>query len=114
MPDGREWDSEDGSAEPGRRQMPKVDIERLGGFAGFGGAGSHLRSRGSLESGHLSASDQAAIDALFAQPPPKGGSARDSFVYRLTRQTTQGHQMIEVPEAHVPEAVKAAVKDELV
>ena len=94
--------------------MPKLEIERLGGFAGFGGPGARIRSLGAVESAHLSSSDQSAVDALFAQPPPKTGPGRDGFFYRLTRHSPQGPQTIEVADTHVPEAIKAAVKDELV
>lgn len=93
--------------------MSRVDVERLGGLAGFGGPGSHLRSRGSVDSSQLSQSDRAAVEALFASPPKAGGPP-DGFVYRLTRSTPKGPQSVEVADQHLPEAVKASVKDELV
>jgi hypothetical protein len=37
----------------------------------------------------------------------------DGFRYRLTRQTSGRLQTVEVPEQHVPFAVKSSVKDEI-
>ena len=53
------------------------------------------------------------MEALFASPPKAGGPP-DGFVYRLTRSTPKGPQSVEVADQHLPEAVKASVKDELV
>jgi hypothetical protein len=89
--------------------MAKVEVERLGGFAGFGGPGSRLRSRGSVDTSALPESDRKAVENLFAQPPSVADVTPDGFVYRLT----QGTQTIEVPEQHVPGALKAAVKDRI-
>ncbi|HEY4079903.1 MAG TPA: protealysin inhibitor emfourin [Burkholderiaceae bacterium] len=95
----------------------RLQVERLGGLAGFGGSGGRLRSHGEVAASALSARDQQAVHALFAQPSsssrPAPPSHPDGFRYRLTRQTPQGPQSVEVPEAHVPEAVRAVVKDEL-
>ena len=93
--------------------MAQVTVERLGGFGGFGLPGSRLRSRGKIDDATLSAADRAAVDALFDHPPP-GPPKPDGFVYRLTRGAGKGAQTIEVAEQHVPDAVKACVKDELV
>jgi hypothetical protein len=91
----------------------RFDIERLGGFAGFGGPGSHLQSRGHLESSQLTAEDRQAVEALFDRPPAAVTPMPDGFRYRLTRQTSSGPQTVEVPELHVPLAVKSSVKDEI-
>jgi hypothetical protein len=93
--------------------MALVDVERIGGFGGFGSPGSHLRSRGIVETSDLSHDDQQALEALFDNSPG-GGDLPDAFKYRLTRQTAQGPQTVEIAEHHVPEAVRATVKDELV
>ena len=93
--------------------MALLDIERLGGFASFGSPGSHLRSRGQVECADLTPADQQAIDALF-HSPPSGPHPTDGFRYRLTRKAAHGQQTIEVSEQHVPMAVRATVKDELV
>ena len=94
--------------------MPTVQIERLGGIAGFGGPGSHLRSHGSVDSSKLTAPDRATVESLFSNPPPASDATPDAFVYRLTRQTPKGPQTIDVQEHHVPEAVRAKIQDELI
>ncbi len=94
--------------------MQRLDVERLGGFAGFGNPGSRLRSRGTLENAGLSATDRQCVDALFAHPPSPAGAAIDGFRYRLTRHTEAGSETIEIPEQHVPAAVRQCVRDELV
>jgi len=93
--------------------MDQITVERLGGFGGFGLPGGHLRSRGQVEQAKLSPADRAAVDALFDNPP-KGPPKPDGFTYRLTRQTAKGPQTVEVAEQHVPDALKASVKDELI
>jgi hypothetical protein len=94
--------------------MDKLEIERLGGIAGFGGSGSRLRSLGTLEASQLSTSDRQSVDELFSHPVPSGNPVRDGFCYRLTRHTKDGSQTVEVPEQHVPDAIKKSVKDEIV
>jgi Emfourin len=93
--------------------MVLLNVERLGGFAGFGSPGSHLRSQGVVETVDLTPADQHALEVLFDNPPG-GDNPPDAFKYRMTRQTAQGLQTIEVPEQHVPTAVRAVVKDELI
>jgi hypothetical protein len=93
--------------------MVLLNVERLGGFASFGSPGSHLRSRGVVETTDLTPADQRALEALF-NSPPAGDQAPDAFKYRLTRQTDGRQETIEVPEQHVPIAVRAVVKDELI
>ncbi len=99
------------------RKKDCLHVERLGGLAGFGGAGGRLRSHGEVAASALSDKDQQAVHALFAKPAASSSATvpthPDGFRYRLTRQTPQGPQSVEVPEAHVPEAVRAVVKDEL-
>ena len=93
--------------------MDQLKIERVGGLAGFGLPGSHLKSKGEVSMSELSPSDRSALDALFdgkaktAQPMP------DGFRYRITRQTAKGPQTIEIPEDHVPMVIRNSVKDEL-
>ncbi len=94
--------------------MDRLDIERLGGFAGFGGSGSHLRSRGQMDGASLSAADQQAVDALFAGPPKTAPKTADGFRYRITRHAPGGSKTVEVSEEHVPDAIKCSVKDELI
>lgn len=91
--------------------MGRLDIEKVGGLAGFGG---HLKSRGSQDFEALSAADQAAVQRLFSGDAPKADPAtRDGFTYRITHQTASGPRTVEAPEALVPEALKRVVKDTL-
>jgi len=93
--------------------MDRIQIERTGGFAGFGLPGSHVQSRGEMALSELSPADRTAIDALF---DGKGGaepSMPDGFRYRITRKTATGTETIEVPEHKVPAAIKDSVKDVL-
>jgi hypothetical protein len=90
-------------------------IERLGGFAGIGLPGSRIRSRGTRPFSSLSAVDQQKVEELFRT---KGASAAapavaDGFRYRITRQTPNGQETIEVPEAAVPMELQSSVTDEL-
>ena len=94
--------------------MDRVAVERLGGFAGFGTPNSRLRSLGSIESSKLTAKDRQIVESLFTSPPTGATPKRDGFRYKLTRQTAEGPQSVEVDEEHVPLAVKSSVKDELV
>jgi hypothetical protein len=93
--------------------MDQLDVERLGGFAGFGTPGSHLRSLGQIDGSKLSPEDRQAVETLFTHPPPASAQKADGFRYKLTRQTDKGSQSVEVPEEHVPMAVRSSVKDEL-
>jgi len=92
--------------------MTRLEVERLGGIAGFGLPGSRLRSRGQVEIGDLAPADRQAIEALFDHPPG-GPHLPDAFRYRLTLQTPGGRQVVEVPEQHVPPAVRSVVQDEI-
>ena len=95
--------------------MTVLHVEKLGGLAGFGGSRARIRSRGQIDSASLSAADRKAVDALFetgsASAPTKGA---DQFRFRITRTSAAGTQTIEVPEARVPAALAACVKDEIV
>ena len=88
-----------------------LNIERVGGLAGFGGP--HLKSVGSLDLASLPEHEQSAIEALFSQNWQAGPSSPDEFRYRLTRQTPNGAHTVEVPASAVPGAIESAVKDEL-
>ena len=96
--------------------MDRIHVEKVGGLGGFGGTGGKLRSIGELEVSRLSEHDRNAIEALFGNRDPQSArkdEMRDEFRYRITRVTTAGAQTIEVPERHVPEAVRACVIDRL-
>ncbi len=100
---------------PGKAQdVDRLQIERIGGLAGFGGP--HLKSRGELALSDLSSADRRAVDDLFnnlqkAEPPHPGEA--DAFRYRITRMAAAGPQTIEVPDNAVPAALKESVKDVL-
>jgi hypothetical protein len=93
--------------------MSDLEIEKLGGIAGFGPS-SHLRSRGRISYQALSDADKATVDQLFAQGgvSSRPGTA-DEFRYQITRQTPTGPQTIEVAEHAVPDALAKSVRDEL-
>jgi len=101
----------------------RIEVERLGGFAGFGGPGARLRSHGSLSLKGLLAAERTAVDALFtrhaaaaAKPAAAPGPATsaDGFRYRITRQHGGSLQSIEVDEGEVPETLRDCVQDELI
>jgi hypothetical protein len=101
-------------ALPGKVQsMDRLYIERVGGLAGFGLPGSHLKSKGDITKSELSPADRSALDALFDSKEKPAPPMPDGFRYRITRQSSKGPQTIEVPEDGVPMALKNCVKDEL-
>jgi len=95
--------------------MATLHIEKVGGLAGFGGARSHLRSRGQIDMEALSPADRRDVEILF-----QGGSANDlpraadEFTFRISRTTAAGTETVEAPESRVPAALASCVKDELV
>jgi hypothetical protein len=115
--DGNTWDCDPRHAQPLPRKGESVDrlqIERVGGFAGFGGP--HLKSRGELALSDLSTSDREAVEELFRDPQKARSKHRgeaDMFSYRITRQRAEGRQMIEVPGDAVPPVLRDSVKDVL-
>ena len=96
--------------------MDRLQIERTGGFGGFGGAG-HVKSRGEVALSDLSPADKQAVEGLFRNPekakadhPPKP----DAFVYHITRQTAAGTEVVrDLPEDAVPTKLKESVRDTL-
>jgi len=95
--------------------MSKLHVERIGGLAGFGGARSHVRSRGEVDLETLSAEDKRTVESLFqSQGSAEPSQVRDGFLYRIARTTPEGVETIEVPEDVVPAAIRQCVKDELV
>ena len=95
--------------------MAILNVEKLGGLAGFGGSRARIRSRGQIDSATLSAADQKAVETLFhsggAPAPAKGA---DYFRFRISRTTAAGTQIVEAPESRVPAALASCVKDEFV
>jgi hypothetical protein len=95
--------------------MTVLRVERLGGLAGLGSPRSRLRSRGEIALHSLSLGDRALIDALFRNPLGAAEAPlRDGFRYRISRDCNAGAETVEVPEAAVPPAVAACVKDTIV
>jgi hypothetical protein len=95
--------------------MTVLHIERVGGLPGVGTPRSRLKSCGEIALSSLSQRDRAAIEDLFLAPPAEVASAvRDGFRYRISRAGTSGPETVEVPEAAVPAAVAACVKDTFV
>ncbi len=100
------------------RAEDHLHVERLGGLAGMGGPGAHLRSVGELRGSELSPAERDRLAALFggARPAAERAGAADGFRYRLTlhRAGEAAPAVIELPEAATPERVRACVRDELV
>jgi hypothetical protein len=95
--------------------MELLEVERIGGFAGFGNPGAHIRSRGQIEFASLAEADRRVVESLFTARSALRPSAHpDGFAYRISRSTKAGTETIEVPEAALPTAIVACVKDELI
>lgn len=92
----------------------RIDVERLGGLAGYGMPGSRLRSRGHVMAEDLNAADLKAVGELFLRPADASDWVRDAFRYYLTRQSDCGPQTVIAPEAAVPEVIRNCVRDELI
>jgi hypothetical protein len=92
------------------KETDRLDIERLGGFAGFGGG--HLRSRGTVQGHELKAAEREHVAALFAGKGPIAPTLPDGFRYRLT--LASSGQSVEVAEGAVPQSLRDRVQDELV
>jgi emfourin len=91
----------------------RLTVERVGGFAGFGGPGSHLKSVGEVALSALSAADRRTIDALFDAPARAGAAKPDGFVYRIARRVGVSVKTIDVTEEQVPEVIRRCVKGTL-
>jgi hypothetical protein len=93
--------------------VDELKIERLGGLGGFGLPNSAVRSVGVTPLSALSHEDRSQVDTLFGRRSPADTAVADGFRYKLSRRTLHGTETVEVPEADVPETLKASVKDEL-
>jgi hypothetical protein len=94
-------------------EKDQLKVERVGGFAGFGLPGSHLKSKGEVSISELSADDLQTINGLFKGDVHLGTAVPDGFLYRITRKIGDDFQTIEVPEENVPMAIRNCVKDTL-
>jgi hypothetical protein len=94
-------------------RVDRLQIERLGGLAGFGGPGGRIKSKGDVGLSDLSPADRQSVEDLFAKKTPVPAPKPDAFRYRITRQTPQGRETIEAPEDIVPQALRDSVQDTL-
>lgn len=92
-----------------RGSLDWIDIERLGGLAGFG-TGGHLRSRGRVALTSLSPSDRGRIKRLFASGGDDGHVGGDQFRYRLTL----AGKTVEVGGDDLPRLLLESLRDELI
>ena len=93
--------------------MERLEVERLGGLAGFGNPSSHLRASGNCTREEIGEKDWALVLALFARTP-KAAKQADGFRYRLTHLLDKTSRTIEAAEDDVPASVQACVRDSLV
>ena len=99
--------------EKADKKHDRLTVERVGGFAGFGGPGSHLKSAGEVAMSALSAADRRAIEALFSGPARAGAAKPVAFVYRITRRISGVLKTIEVSEERVPGVIRKCVNSTL-
>ena len=92
----------------------RIEVERLGGLAGYGIAGSRIRSRGHILAMDLTPVEQSALRTLFIEPCEGPARIRDGFRYQLTRQSDCGPQTVIAAEAVVPDVIRACVRDEII
>lgn len=93
--------------------MTMLHVERLGGLAGYGGARARIRSCGCLDTADLPAAARETVEALLRSAgTTRAPTVADGFRYRLRGEIDGVERSIEVPEAAVPAAVVACVKDE--
>lgn len=102
------------SSEKPVSEWGKIDVERLGGLAGFGLPGARLRSRCTILAKDLRPADQAILRGIFLTLPKGPDQKRDAFRYRLTRQRGAESQTVVVAETEVPEAIRECLRDEIV
>ncbi|MBO9680541.1 MAG: hypothetical protein J7556_20105 [Acidovorax sp.] len=97
-------------------QDSSIEVERLGGFAGFGGPGARIRSCGVLEWSQLSSDECQALAQQFTEitsVEAAGRLAADGFQYRITATVNGTIRTIVLPEQSVPVALRDCVRDEL-
>jgi hypothetical protein len=110
--DGRIFTRETGATVPARADKEDcLIVERLGGFAGFGGP--RLKSAGEVAMSALSAADRKAIEAMFRVAARAGVGKPDEFVYRITMSSGGVTKTVDVSGKRVPEAIRKCVKSTL-
>ena len=92
-----------------------IKIERIGGFAGFGGP-SHLRSEGEIDLDSLPPAQRDALNKLLAGKgrEPHGLTGGDLFRYVLTWEEDGHRRTVELGEEDAPDFLRSAVTDRLV
>ena len=95
--------------------MTDITIERMGGLAGYGTAGSHLVSIGKCDLSMLPDNAQQSIKALFSSKRKEAKQiSRDQFSYRITLKLADGKsQVVVVDEAVVPTSLVQTITDQI-
>ena len=94
--------------------MALLQVERIGGLAGFGGTGAHVRSVGQLDTDTLSSEERCAVENLFkSKGKAKASQIRDGFRYRISRTSSGRTETIVASEMAIPISLAQCVKDEL-
>ena len=86
--------------------MSDIVIEQLGGIVGGGAGPGPLRMEGRVPWSALTPADQTKVSALFTQRRPVNAN----FRYRLTRDSPNGPETIEVLPENVPQTLIASIK----
>lgn len=97
-------------------QDSSIAVERLGGFAGFGGPRARIRSCGTLQWSQLSSDECQALAQQFTEVTSVEAASRptaDGFQYRITATVDGALRTIVLPEQSVPAALRDCVHDEL-
>ena len=88
--------------------MGILKVERIGGFAGFGGP--NLRSDGEIDLARLTPRDRRIAEKLLVNGESVRDMPMDGFRFRLTG---PDGKVVEVPETAVPQALRDCVQDRL-
>ena len=107
---------------PAQGDASMLEIERLGGFAGFGTGA--LRSKGRCRWADLSPDQQATVEGFFAagtvaldeharRTGDKKPGEADTFTYRITRQRDGRTETVDVPDPLMPAPLRECVRDTL-
>lgn len=92
--------------------MDDIKVERIGGLAGFGQPGGHLKSVGRINLSDLAPKDRLVVEGLFGKVRRRTKSARaDGFRFVLTRTLPSGVATVEVAEELVPQVLADCVRD---
>lgn len=91
--------------------VTQVWIEEFGGLAG---AASRIRTHGCVDLESLPIDVRSRLEALFVHGSKVAPEAlRDGLRYRLTRETGQGSEMVEVGFEDVPDELRTEMRTEV-